>query len=182
MILREWETGTAVHNVGHPSSHVFLRDVSFMDFDTSVYDKSQPDNRYYESLPVTLMTAAYPFISEWSSQAPMNIGCPISPTSMRLPIKETPIVQYEDTSLWVGVADYGADPNDYQDWTLGVDDGDAIQAALNSGAATIYFNNSYFLFFLSACYHSSVSPICSIIDNTCFRKKNCRRASTITWT
>ncbi|MGH8873658.1 MAG: glycosyl hydrolase family 28-related protein [Acidimicrobiia bacterium] len=57
--------------------------------------------------------------------------------SLRLPIEETPQVRWGDPEDWAGVADPvfagGANPADHED------DTEAIQAALNSGKATIYF-------------------------------------------
>jgi len=61
-----------------------------------------------------------------------------SPTnSLNLPIQETPDVAWDDPSTWANVNDYGADPN-------GVNDSKAaIQAAIDSGATTIWFPGKY---------------------------------------
>lgn len=57
------------------------------------------------------------------------------PRSLNLPVQETPEVPLEPLSAWVSVAAYNALPGD------NIDDTAAIQAALNSGASTIYFPN-----------------------------------------
>jgi Pectate lyase superfamily protein/Viral BACON domain len=54
-------------------------------------------------------------------------------SSLNLPIEETP--QFEDENLndWKSVTDYGADPSGVKDSST------AIQAAIDSGATTVYF-------------------------------------------
>lgn len=56
-----------------------------------------------------------------------------SASSLNLPIQETP--QFEDSNLshWANVISFGADPKGYSDSTS------AIQAAIDSGATTVYF-------------------------------------------
>ena len=55
------------------------------------------------------------------------------PSSLKLPVKETP--EFEETNLsnWRSVVTYGADPTGANDSTAG------IQAALDSGGTTVYF-------------------------------------------
>lgn len=57
-------------------------------------------------------------------------------TSLHLPIKERPKEPFADTSLWVNIEDFGAIGDD------GIDDAPALQAAINSGANTIYIPSS----------------------------------------
>lgn len=52
--------------------------------------------------------------------------------SLRLPIEEPPDIPYGDPSTWVNVTEFGAQPNDE------LDDGTAIQKAIDSGAETVY--------------------------------------------
>jgi Pectate lyase superfamily protein len=52
--------------------------------------------------------------------------------SLRLPIEDPPNIPYGDPNTWVSVTKFGAIPNDDRD------DGAAIQAAIDSGAETIY--------------------------------------------
>jgi hypothetical protein len=54
-------------------------------------------------------------------------------TSLNLPVEETPEIQYEPVEQWVSVAEFGAQSGD------DIDDTVAIQAAIDSGARTIYF-------------------------------------------
>ena len=55
------------------------------------------------------------------------------PTSLNLPIEETPEVIYDNLSQWVSVTEFGAIADD------GLDDTVAIQQAFDSGKSTIYF-------------------------------------------
>lgn len=52
-----------------------------------------------------------------------------------LPIRETPDVPWDDPAQWVSPAKFGGLPNDDKDDTR------AIQAAIDSGATTVYFPN-----------------------------------------
>ena len=53
-------------------------------------------------------------------------------TGLRLPIKETPQVPWDDPKNWASPLQFGAKLNDEGD------DADAIQAAIDSGASTVY--------------------------------------------
>ena len=53
--------------------------------------------------------------------------------TMKLPIKETPDVAWDDPTAWANVVTYGAIPDD------GKDDTAAIQSAIDSGKTTVYF-------------------------------------------
>jgi len=133
--------GTAIDIDAYPMSHIFLRNISFSEFSYSVDDKSQRDDKN-EIIP-NILTSSY--ISEWSNQLPFtSLGCPSTTKSLNLPVKETPVIAYEPLSEWVGVKDFGADPNDIivQNNSITAD-GNQIQAALDDGASTVYFNNSY---------------------------------------
>jgi hypothetical protein len=54
-------------------------------------------------------------------------------TSLNLPVEETPIFEDSDLENWKAVTAYGADPSGR------ADSSNAIQAAINSGASTVYF-------------------------------------------
>lgn len=73
-------------------------------------------------------------IDEYVSH-PSSSVFPSFTRTLNIPIRETPELPLEDPSLWVSVGAYGAIPGD------AVNDDAAIQAAMNSGAATIYFPN-----------------------------------------
>ncbi|MCU0565071.1 MAG: glycoside hydrolase family 55 protein [Oculatellaceae cyanobacterium Prado106] len=56
-----------------------------------------------------------------------------NPSSLNLPIQETPLADYGAASDWVSVSQFGANGNDQRDDTA------AIQRALSSGKSTVYF-------------------------------------------
>jgi hypothetical protein len=61
------------------------------------------------------------------------------PTSLNLPVEETPFFEDSSLSNWKSVTSCGADP------TGRVDSSGAIQAAINSGATTVYFPTGVYL-------------------------------------
>ncbi|MEL6987143.1 MAG: glycosyl hydrolase family 28-related protein, partial [Bacteroidota bacterium] len=76
-------------------------------------------------------------IDEYTTHPPDRI-CNTILKSLNLPIKDTPKINYEDTSNWVSVMDYGAQlDNGFQGKGSSQDDSQAFQDAFNSGAATI---------------------------------------------
>ena len=97
---------------------MFLRDV-----DTSGFDQAIDDRVAVGVPPPTNAT-----ISEYASHA--SAGG--EGGSLRLEVKDPPRIPWDDPSRWANVVDFGAVPNDDQD------DADAIQAAIDSGARTIY--------------------------------------------
>ncbi|MCF6226190.1 MAG: glycoside hydrolase family 55 protein [Xanthomonadales bacterium] len=91
-------------------------------------------------------TTQHEFVSD-----PVLSLFPSPAMSLHLPIEDTPTVPHDPIENWVSVVDHGvdgvkkADPNDREN-----DDTAAIQAAMDSGAATIYFpqstnNQGYYL-------------------------------------
>ena len=73
-------------------------------------------------------------IAEFVSSDPINLFD--SPqASLNLPIEETPKFVDNDLNNWINIQSYGANPDD------DVDDSDAIEQAMNSGKATVYFPN-----------------------------------------
>jgi len=58
---------------------------------------------------------------------------PSAQTSLNLPVETMPDLVYDDVENWVNVENFGATPSD------GIDDTAAIQAALDTGATTVYF-------------------------------------------
>ncbi|WP_421658239.1 glycosyl hydrolase family 28-related protein [Leptothermofonsia sp. ETS-13] len=75
------------------------------------------------------------YVNEWMARDGFVtlFGSPL--TSMRLPISETPEVPWDALSNWRSPLTYGGLPND------GIDDTAAIQAAIDSGATTVYLPN-----------------------------------------
>jgi hypothetical protein len=85
-------------------------------------------------------------VEEYTSHAP-TVLFPSPPVSLRLPIKETPTVPWDDPATWTSILDFGP-PKMVQliregdgkthmafDWS------EALQKAIDSGATTIYFPN-----------------------------------------
>ncbi|WP_299249357.1 glycosyl hydrolase family 28-related protein [uncultured Aquimarina sp.] len=79
-----------------------------------------------------------PYIDEFTSETPVRL-CDNINKSLNLPIQETPVIPLDDPSEWANIEDFGA----RTDKNFG-DDTAAIQAALNSGASTIYVPVSSF--------------------------------------
>jgi len=78
-------------------------------------------------------------IDEYSSHGFVNGLDASSNKTLRLPIEDTPEIPWEAPEKWVSVSSFGARGD-------GVTaDSDAIQAALNSGASTVYFQNGAYL-------------------------------------
>ena len=73
-----------------------------------------------------------PAVREFTSNAPVSLF-PSPGRALGLPIRETPEVPWDDPTTWANVARYGADP------AGGKDSSAAIQAAIDSGATTVYF-------------------------------------------
>jgi hypothetical protein len=77
-------------------------------------------------------------ITEYDS-GPVVTQFGAKPTSLNLPVEETPFFEDSSLSNWKSVTSYGADP------TGRVDSSVAIQAAINSGATTVYFPTGVYL-------------------------------------
>ena len=71
-------------------------------------------------------------IEEFVSLAPIHLF-PTLKHSLGLPVRETPEVAWGDPKDWANVQDFGADTRD------DLDDTEAIQKAIDSGAKTVYF-------------------------------------------
>ncbi|MGL4631103.1 MAG: glycosyl hydrolase family 28-related protein, partial [Leadbetterella sp.] len=73
-------------------------------------------------------------ITEWNYSCNYTKLFDYGNASLNLPIKENPVIDLEpDLSKWANVISYGADTTGTNDCTA------AIQAAINSGATTVYF-------------------------------------------
>ena len=120
---RERETVSAIQNAGT----LYARNLFTHGFISAVQDKSGnpipgASQREYDSGPT------FPLDS-----GPIFRSFDREPMSLNLPIKETP--EFEETNLdnWKSVVAYGADKTGTKDSTV------AIQAAIDSGATTVYF-------------------------------------------
>lgn len=103
---------------------VFLRNVN-----TSGYRNAVTFN-LNGTTPVNRLDG--PFIEEYVSSDVLRL-CDNEEKSLNLPIQETPEVPMDDPDSWVNIEDFGASSDKNN-----MDDAVAIQAALNSGASTIY--------------------------------------------
>ncbi|MGL5003823.1 MAG: glycosyl hydrolase family 28-related protein, partial [Casimicrobium sp.] len=100
------------------------------DVDVSGYGKAI-DDLSSQNRDVAMSSATTP-LNEYLSR-PARTLFPSPPTTMRLPIEETPDFDPGDPSEWANVTDYGVVPNSGADATAG------IQAALNSGKRVVWF-------------------------------------------
>lgn len=78
-------------------------------------------------------------VDEWlSHEEPVSLF-PSPPRTLRLPIKETPRVPWDELPRWSSPLAFGGRPNDKEDDTA------AIQKAIDSGATTVYLPNGTWL-------------------------------------
>jgi hypothetical protein len=82
-------------------------------------------------------------ITEWTSNAPVSQFTSTGAT-LNLPIQETPTVPDDDPSTWANIKNYGA-----TNWNVGEgsrfdDDAPAIQAAIDSGATTVFIPAGFY--------------------------------------
>jgi hypothetical protein len=110
---------------------IFLRDIAISGYGSAVTNQLA-SNRGNQGLTGN-------FIEEyWANGAYNNRRggpyelFPSPDTTLRLPVHEAPVVPAAPLSQWAGPQQFGGIPND------GLDDTAAIQAAINSGAKTIY--------------------------------------------
>jgi hypothetical protein len=90
-------------------------------------------------------------------------------SSLNLPVEETPFFEDSSLSNWKSVTSFGADPSGR------TDSSSAIQAALNSGATTVYFPTGVYLVTrtilvggkvrMLAGFNSSLNPVGRIFSN-----------------
>lgn len=82
-------------------------------------------------------------ITEWTSNAPVSLFTSTGAT-LNLPIQETPTVPDDDPATWANIKNYGA-----TNWNAGEggrfdDDAPAIQAAIDSGATTVFIPAGFY--------------------------------------
>ncbi len=129
--------GNAPAIVNYNGGRILLRDVPTSGYSRALADMTTPDfgaafRIKGEDKPGSLG----PGIMDYSSQSPTS-PFPSSPQSMRLPIKETPEVPWDDPQFWANVDTLGADPTGKEDSSA------AIQKAMDSGATTVFLPGSY---------------------------------------
>ncbi|MBL8891214.1 MAG: hypothetical protein JNL67_14640 [Planctomycetaceae bacterium] len=125
--------------INYNGGRMFLRDISTTEYARAVGDVTTPD-----WFAVTRITgedkpgSQGPRVNEYSSHTVFT-AFPATTTSLRLPIKEPPQIARDPISEWANVNDFGADPSGQRDSTA------AIQAAMDSGATTVFLPGFYAL-------------------------------------
>ena len=124
--------------VNYNGGRIFLRDVQTTGYTRALGDVSHtPDSAAaYRITGADKPGSLGPDIAEYCSH-PATSPFPSPPTSLRLPVKETPEVPRDDPKTWANVDDFGADP------TGKADSAAAIQKAMDSGATTVFVPGSY---------------------------------------
>lgn len=127
----------AVVNFNH--GRLYLRDVSTSGYRRAIADVTTPDSAAaYRITGKDKAGSAGPNITEYSSH-PITALFPSATHSLRLPIKEPPVVPIDPVRSWANVDDFGADPKGESDSSV------AIQKAMDSGATTIFLPGFYAL-------------------------------------
>ena len=76
-------------------------------------------------------------LGEWTSDAPVS-QFPSTGATLNLPIQETPAVPDDDPSTWANIKNFGATDWNAAEGSRFDNDAPAIQAAIDSGATTIF--------------------------------------------
>ena len=125
--------------INYNGGRIFLRDIATTGYARALADVATPDFiAAYRINGVDKPGSAGPDIAEYTSH-PATTAFASKPTSLRLPILETPESPDDDPKSWAIVDAFGADPTGKQDSAV------AIQAAIDSGASTIFLPGSYAL-------------------------------------
>ncbi len=124
--------------VNFNGGRLFLRDIATTGYARALGDVSQtPDSAAaFRIRGADKPGSEGPNIAEYVSHPPTS-AFPSPPTSLRLPVKDTPEVPRDDPATWANVDDFGADP------TGRTDSAAAIQKAMDSGATTVFLPGSY---------------------------------------
>jgi hypothetical protein len=126
--------------VNFNGGRIFLRDIKTSGYGRALGDVSHTSDvaAAYRIRGDDKPGSAGPDIAEYCSH-PATSPFPSPPTSLRLPMKETPEVPRDDPKTWANVDEFGADP------TGATDSAAAIQRAVDSGATTVFLPGSYHL-------------------------------------
>ena len=123
--------------VNFNGGRVFLRDIRTAGYSRALADLKTPDfAAAYRVRGADKPGSEGPDIPEYCSQ-PATSPFPSPMHSLRLPVKETPEVPWDDPQTWANVDAFGADP------TGKADSSTAVQKAMDSGAATVFLPGSY---------------------------------------
>jgi len=132
--------GNALHSpaiVNFNGGRLFLQDVKTTGYKRALADMQTPDFAAAYRLEGDDKPGSFgPNIVEYCShEATMAFPSPV--TSLRLPVKETPLAEWEDPAKWAVVSLFPDDPHGKKDYA------DAIQRAIDSGATTVFLPNHY---------------------------------------
>jgi hypothetical protein len=123
--------------VNFNGGRIFLRDITTTGYGRALSDLKTPDfaaafrvkgaDKPGSEGPNIQEYCSYPATSPFRSPA----------SSLRLPVKETPTIVWEEPLAWANADAFGADP------TGKADSSAALQQAMDSGASTIFLPGSY---------------------------------------
>ena len=123
--------------VNYNGGRMFLRDIKTTGYGRAVADMTTPDfAAAYRIKGDDKSGSLGPDIAEYCSHAPTS-PFPSPPRSLRLPVKDTPDVPWDDPKTWANVDGFGADATGHADSSA------VIQKAMDSGASTIFLPGSY---------------------------------------
>ena len=116
---------------------IFLRDVKTTGYKRALADLRTPDfAAAYRIDGEDSSGSLGPTITEYASHAPTT-AFPSRTGSLRLPINDTPLCDWDAPGAWATVDTFGADP------TAKADSAAAIQKAIDSGATTVFLPGHY---------------------------------------
>ena len=125
--------------VNYNQGRICLRDVTTTGFARALSDVVTPDLASAQRITGEDKPGSLgPNINEYFSH-PASIPFEGAAESIRIPIEDTPRVAWDKPDDWAIVDKFGADP------TGGRDSADAIQRAIDSGAATVFLPGFYAL-------------------------------------
>jgi hypothetical protein len=123
--------------VNYNGGRIFLREVRTTGYRRALADLRTPDFAAAFRLEGADKPGSQgPDVDEYCSQ-PATSPFPSPAHSLRLPVKETPEVPWDDLPAWANVDAFGADPTGQADSSA------AVQKALDSGATTVFLPGNY---------------------------------------
>lgn len=123
--------------INYNGGRIFLRDIATTGYGRAVGDVTTPDSSAAWRIQGEDKPGSKgPRIEAYCSH-PATSPFPTPNRSLRLAVKETPEVPWDDPRTWANVDDFGADSNGKMDSSA------AIQKAIDSGATTVFLPGSY---------------------------------------
>ncbi len=123
--------------INYNGGRIYLRDIRTKGYGRAVGDVTTPD--WFAAVHIQgkdKPRSAGPHVSEYCSH-PTFSPFTSPPLSLRLDIKEPPVLPADDPATWANVDDFGADPSGERDSSK------AFQKAVDSGATTLFLPGSY---------------------------------------